>query len=144
MIRAGFGISYFPDPFSASDELGQNPPFTISQTFSSPATFPLPSAFAPANQCTASNQSASCQPILSNPFPQGAVALPLSSLTTTTALNAAHPALIGHSRQNQTPNMQTYTLGSGAPESWRRCGTGLCRQSQRPSDLCSTARTRWD
>jgi hypothetical protein len=111
VIRAGFGISYFPDPFSASDELGQNPPFTISQTFSSPATFPLASAFAPANQCSAGNQSASCQPILSNPFPQGAVALPLSSLTTTTALNAAHPALIGHSRQNQTPNTQTYTLG---------------------------------
>jgi hypothetical protein len=111
VIRAGFGISYFPDPFSASDELGQNPPFTISQTFSSPATFPLPSAFAPANQCSPSNTSASCQPIISNPFPQGAVALPLSSLTSTTALNAAHPALIGHSRQNQTPNTQTYTFG---------------------------------
>jgi hypothetical protein len=111
VIRGGFGISYFPDPFSASDELGQNPPFTISQTFSSPATFPLPSAFAPANQCSPTNVTASCQPIISNPFPQGAVALPLSSLTSTTALNAAHPALIGHSRQNQTPNMQTFTLG---------------------------------
>jgi hypothetical protein len=111
VIRAGFGISYFPDPFSASDELGQNPPFTISQTFSSPATFPLPSAFNPANQCSPSNTSASCQPVISNPFPQGAVALPYSSLTSTTALNAAHPALIGHSRQNQTPNTQTYTFG---------------------------------
>jgi hypothetical protein len=111
VIRTGFGISYFPDPFSASDELGQNPPFTISQTFSSPATFPLPAAFAPANQCTPTNVSATCQPILSNPFPQGAVALPYSSLTNTVALNAAHPALIGHSKQNQTPSMQTYTFG---------------------------------
>jgi hypothetical protein len=109
VIRGGFGISYFPDPFSASDELGQNPPFTISQTFSSPATFPLPSAFA--NVCSATNNTPTCQPIISNPFPQGAVALPLSSLTSTSALNAAHPALIGHSRQNQTPNMQTFTLG---------------------------------
>jgi hypothetical protein len=109
VIRGGFGISYFPDPFSASDELGQNPPFTISQTFSSPATYPLAAAFA--NQCSATNNTPTCQPIISNPFPQGPVALPYSSLTSTTALNAAHPALIGHSDKNQTPNMQTYTFG---------------------------------
>jgi hypothetical protein len=111
VIRTGFGISYFPDPFSANYELGQNPPFTISQTFSSPATYPLPAAFAPANQCTPTNVSATCQPILSNPFPQGAVALPYSSLTNTVALNAAHPALIGHARGNQTPSIQSYTFG---------------------------------
>jgi Carboxypeptidase regulatory-like domain/TonB-dependent Receptor Plug Domain len=109
VVRGGFGISYFPDPFSASDELGQNPPFTISQTFSSPATYPLAAAFA--NQCSATNNTPTCQPILSNPFPQGPVALPYSSLTSTAAINAAHPALIGHSVQNLTPNMQTYTLG---------------------------------
>ena len=109
VIRAGFGISYFPDPFSASDELGQNPPFTISQTFSSPATFPLPAAFS--NVCSPTNVTATCQPVINNPFPQGAVPLPYSSLTSTAALNAAAPALIGHSRQNQTPNMQTYTFG---------------------------------
>ncbi len=33
IIRGGFGMVYFPDPFSASDELGQQPPFTVSQTF---------------------------------------------------------------------------------------------------------------
>ena len=109
VLRAGFGISYFPDPFSASDELGQNPPFTISQTFSSPATYPLPASFS--NVCTASNNTPTCQPVLSNPFPQGAVALPYSSLTTTAALNAAKPALIGHSTKNQTPSAQTYTFG---------------------------------
>jgi hypothetical protein len=110
VLRAGFGISYLPQPFSASDELGQNPPYTISQTFSSPATFPLPASFASANQCSASNLSATCQPVISNPFPQGATALPLSTLTNTAALNAAAPAIIGHSLTNQTPSTQTYTL----------------------------------
>ena len=109
VLRAGFGISYFPDPFSASDELGQNPPFTISQTFSSPATFPLPASFA--NVCSPTNVTTTCQPILSNPFPQGATALPYSSLTSTAAINQAAPALIGHSDKNLTPNAQTYTFG---------------------------------
>jgi outer membrane receptor protein involved in Fe transport len=111
VLRAGFGISYFPDPFSASDELGQNPPFTISQTFSSPATFPLPASFAASNQCTATNISTTCQPVLSNPFPQGAVALSQAVLTNTASLNAAAPAIVGHSMKNATPNMQTYTFG---------------------------------
>jgi hypothetical protein len=110
VLRAGFGISYLPQPFSASDELGQNPPYTISQTFSSPATFPLPASFAPANQCSPTNLSTTCQPVINNPFPQGAVALPTSTLTNTAALNAAAPAIIAHSMTNQTPSMQTYTL----------------------------------
>ena len=111
VLRAGFGISYFPDPFSASDELGQNPPFTISQTFSSPATYPLPAAFAPSNQCAVGNINATCQPALSNPFPQGATPLTLATLTNTALLNAAAPAIVAHSMQNATPNMQTYTFG---------------------------------
>ena len=111
VLRAGFGISYFPDPFSASDELGQNPPFTVSQTFSSPATFPLPAAFAPANQCAVGNINPTCQPTLSNPFPQGATPLTIATLTNTALLNAAAPAIVGHSMHNATPNMQTYTFG---------------------------------
>ena len=110
VLRAGFGISYLPQPFSASDELGQNPPYTISQTFSSPAAFPLPASYAPANQCSPTNVSSTCQPVISNPFPQGAVALPIGTLTNTVALNAAAPAIIGHSMTNQTPSFQTYTL----------------------------------
>ena len=110
VLRGGFGISYLPQPFSASDELGQNPPYTISQTFASPAAFPLPGSFDPGNQCSATNISSTCQPVISNPFPQGAVALPITSLTTTAALNAAAPAIIGHSMSNQTPSFQTYTL----------------------------------
>ncbi|HEV2484543.1 MAG TPA: TonB-dependent receptor [Terracidiphilus sp.] len=111
VLRAGFGISYFPDPFSASDELGQNPPYTISQTFSSPATFPLPAAFDPSNVCSPTNTSTNCQPVINNPFPQGAVPLSYATLTNTAALNAAHPAIVAHAMTNQTPSMQTYTFG---------------------------------
>jgi len=98
IVRGGFGISYFPDPFSASDELGQNPPFTVSQTFSSPQTYPSAAQY-------------NSMPKLSNPFPQGAVTLSIATLTNTAALNAAAPAIISHSLTNQTPNMQTYTFG---------------------------------
>lgn len=109
VIRAGFSIAYFQDPFSASDELGQNPPFTISQTFASPATFPLPSAFS--NVCSPTNVTSTCQPVINNPFPQGAVPLSYATLTSTASLNAAVPAIISHSMANKTPSTQTYTLG---------------------------------
>jgi hypothetical protein len=109
VVRAGFGITYFPDPFSASDELGQNPPYTISQTFASPATFPLPSAFS--NVCSPTNVTATCQPVINNPFPQGATPLSYATLTNTALLNAAAPAIISHSMTNKTPTMQTYTFG---------------------------------
>jgi len=110
VLRGGFGISYFIVPKSASDELGQNPPFTVSQTFSSPATFPLPSSFAAANQCSSTNLSATCQPVLSNPFPAGAITLSIATLTNTAALNAAAPAIVSQSMKNQNGSMQTYTL----------------------------------
>lgn len=110
VVRAGYGISYFPLPFSASDELGQNPPFTISQTFSSPQTFPLPGAFAAGNLCSPANLSTSCQPVINNPFPQGAAPLPLSTLTNTASLNASKSAIIAHAMGNKTPSMMTYTL----------------------------------
>ena len=113
IMRGGFGISYFNSPFSASDELGQNPPFTISQTITSPSATPLPTQFSASSLCSATNTSSSCQPILSNPFPQGATTIPLATLTNTAALNAASPApaIVGHSLRNTTPNQQTYTFG---------------------------------
>jgi Carboxypeptidase regulatory-like domain/TonB-dependent Receptor Plug Domain len=113
VIRGGFGIAYFYSPFSASDELGQNPPFTVSQTITAAAATPLPVQFSPANLCSASNTSSSCQPILSNPFPQGATTIPLATLMNTAALNAASPApaIVGHSVSNPTPSQQTYTFG---------------------------------
>jgi hypothetical protein len=48
--------------------------------------------------------------VLSNPFPAGAVTLPIATLTNTAALNAAAPAIVSHSLKNQTPSMQTYTI----------------------------------
>ncbi|GAC1515858.1 MAG: hypothetical protein NVS1B11_34580 [Terriglobales bacterium] len=110
VVRGGFGISYFVAPASASNELGQNPPFTVSQTFSSPATYPLPQSYAASNQCSSTNISTTCQPTLSNPFPAGAVTLPMATLTNTATLNAAAPAIVSHSLSNRTPSMQTYTI----------------------------------
>jgi outer membrane receptor protein involved in Fe transport len=111
VVRGGVGITYFPGPFSASNELGQNPPFTVSQTFAISSTFPLPSNFAPGNICTAANISNSCQPVIDNVFPQGVVALSYATLTNTASLNAAAPAIVAHSMLNQTPSMQTWTFG---------------------------------
>jgi len=107
-LRGGFGISYFEDPFSASDELGQNPPFTISQTSSQNTTFP--SAATLANVCTATNIR-NCQPVIGNIFPQGAVSLDPTLLQTTAGVNALTPAIVSHSLTNKTPSMQTYSLG---------------------------------
>ncbi len=107
VIRGGYGIVYFPDPFSASDELGQQPPFTISQTFSD-NTNPLGSAYA--HPCTAGNVGTSCLPVIGNPFPQGVVAIPPSTMMNTTLLNQAAPALIGHQLSNLTPYMESWNI----------------------------------
>lgn len=109
VIRGGFGISYFVSPASASDELGQNPPFTISQSFSQ-TNYPLPGNFSQANRCTGDNFIAPCQPWLDNPFPQGAVTLPISTLTNTALLNASGAAIVSHNMKNDTPSVQTYTF----------------------------------
>ncbi len=99
VVRGGYGIVYFPDPFSASDELGQQPPFTVSQTFSA-QTNPLGAAF---TNGTLTN--------IANPFPQGVVTIPESTLMNTALLNQAAPAVIGHEARNPTPYMETYTFG---------------------------------
>lgn len=107
-IRGGFGISYFEDPFSASNELGQNPPFTVSQTFSQNVTYP--NAAALNNTCT-NTSVGGCQTQLQNIFPQGAVTLDPNALQTTAGVNALTPAIVSHSLSNKTPSMQTYSLG---------------------------------
>jgi Carboxypeptidase regulatory-like domain/TonB-dependent Receptor Plug Domain len=106
--RGGFGISYFPLPYSASDELGQNPPFTVSQTFS-PNTNLAGSAYA--DPCTAANVGTACTIAINNPFPQGVVTVGPPTTTTTMLLNAAAPAVISHQFSNLTPSSQMYTLG---------------------------------
>ena len=104
VIRGGYGISYFPVPFSASDELGQQPPFTVSQTFSD-NTNPLGSAYS--NPCTAGNTGSGCLPVISNPFPQGVVTV---QPQTTLALNQTAPAVIGHELKNLTPYMESWNI----------------------------------
>ncbi len=104
VIRGGYGISYFPDPFSASDELGQQPPFTVSQTFSNSSN-PLGTAYA--NPCTAANVGSSCLPVINNPFPQGVTTV---QPTTTAALNTTAPAVIGHELRNPTPYMESWNF----------------------------------
>jgi hypothetical protein len=105
VLRGGYGIVYFPDPFSASDELGQQPPYTVSQTFSSPVNYPAGSAFVP---CTGG--LARCLPVINNPFPQGVTTVPPSVMMNTASLNAAAPAIIGHEAKNLTPYMESWNF----------------------------------
>ena len=111
IVRGGFGISYFVSPASASDELGQNPPYTVSQTFSAASNTPLAANFGAGNICSSTVTSSACQILISNPFPQGAVTLDPAVLATTAGLNAAHPAIVSHSLSNPTSSIQTWSLG---------------------------------
>jgi len=104
VVRGGFGMSYFPDPFSASNELGQQPPFTVSQTFSD-NTNPLAAAYTV--PCTTANPASGCLPVISNPFPQGVTTV---QPTTTAQLNASAPAVIGHELRNPTPYMESWNI----------------------------------
>ena len=107
VIRGGYGIAFFPLPYSASDELGQNPPYTVSQTFTE-NTNPTPSQFT--NPCTSGNLGSNCLIAINNPFPQGVTTVPPSVTTNTALLNAAAPAIISHQLSNPTPNMQMWNL----------------------------------
>ncbi len=91
VLRSGYGITYFPDPHSASNMLGQQVPYTISQNFQSEVN---PTSFA--NVRT-----------INNPFPPVAQVKPV----TTAELNAANPRVIGHSFENETPYAQQWHLG---------------------------------
>jgi len=90
VLRAGYGVSYYPLAQSASNLLGQQVPYTISQNYSVETN---PSDF-------------SRVPLLSNPFP------PIVQLKprTTAELNAANPRVLGHDFENKTPSMQTWQV----------------------------------
>ncbi len=91
VVRTGYGITYFPLPQSASNLIGQQVPYTISQNFST-ETNPL---------------DFSRVPRLSNPFP------PIQQVKpqTTAELNAANPRVLGHSFENETPYTQQWHFG---------------------------------
>jgi len=90
VLRAGYGVSYYPLAQSASNLLGQQVPYTISQNYSVETN---PSDF-------------SRVPLLSNPFPPIVQVKP----RTTAELNAANPRVLGHGFGNETPSMQTWQL----------------------------------
>jgi hypothetical protein len=92
VLRGGYGISYFPEPYAAGNLLGQNIPLSVSQTFANEVT--------PANFSTVT--------LISRPFPTPVQFKP----TTTAALNAVTPSptIIGHEFSNLTPYAQSYSL----------------------------------
>jgi Carboxypeptidase regulatory-like domain/TonB-dependent Receptor Plug Domain len=91
ILRTGFGITYFPVQASASNMLGQQVPYTISQNISTD------------NNTT---NYASLRTI-SNPFPTPGLVKP----RTTAELNAANPRVLGHSFENETPYAEQWHLG---------------------------------
>ncbi len=93
--RGGFGISHFPEPHSASNLLGQQVPYTVSQNYN-PATSPLGSDFTNLTLRT-----------IADPFPPIQVVKP----RTTAELNAANPRILGHDLENLTPYAESYSLG---------------------------------
>jgi hypothetical protein len=90
VVRGGYAISYFPEPYAAGNLLGQNIPLSVSQTF--------------ANEVTPATYAVN----IGRPFPTPVLAKP----TTTAALNAVTPTptIIGHEFSNLTPYAQSYGL----------------------------------
>ena len=92
VVRAGYGRSYFPIPHSASNMIGNQVPYSISQNYSV-ETNPL--VYTPDRV-----------PRLSNPFPPIVQVKPHG----TAELNAANPRVLGHAFSNETPNMDTWQV----------------------------------
>ncbi len=92
VVRGGYAISYFPEPYAAGNLLGQNIPLSVSQTFANDVT--------PANFANVT--------LINQPFPTPVLFKP----TTTAALNAVTPAptIIAHEFSNLTPYAQSYGL----------------------------------
>ena len=91
ILRTGFGITYFPEQPSASNMIGQQVPYTISQNVSF-ATNPT--------DFTAVRT-------IDDPFPAIAQVKP----RTTAELQAANPRVLGHSFENETPYAEQWHLG---------------------------------
>lgn len=90
ILRAGYGLSYFPEPYAAGNMLTQNAPLLFSQSF----------GFA------TNTTEIGALPRISQPF--GPV-VPLRPVGTA-ALNAASPVVRGHDFNNKTGYAQTWTL----------------------------------
>jgi hypothetical protein len=91
ILRTGFGITYYPEQPSASNMIGQQVPYTISQNVSF-ATNPT---------------DFSAVATIDNPFPPIVQVKP----RTTAELQAANPRVLGHSFENETPYAEQWHLG---------------------------------
>jgi hypothetical protein len=91
ILRTGFAITYFPEQPSASNMIGQQVPYTISQNVSF-ATNPT--------DFTAVRT-------IDSPFPPIAQVKP----RTTAELQAANPRVLGHSFENETPYAEQWHFG---------------------------------
>ncbi len=91
ILRTGFGITYFPEQPSASNMIGQQVPYTISQNVNF-ATNPT---------------DFSTVRTIDDPFPAIVQVKP----RTTEELQAANPRVLGHSFENETPYAEQWHLG---------------------------------
>ena len=91
ILRSGYGITYFPVAASASNLLGQQVPYTISQNVQPEVN--------PVNFANVRS--------IDNPFP----AIQQLKPVTTAELNAANPRVLGHGFDNETPSAQQWHLG---------------------------------
>jgi hypothetical protein len=91
ILRSGFAITYFPEQPSASNMVGQQVPYTISQNVNFPTN--------PANFAVVRT--------IEDPFPAIAQVKP----RTTAELQAANPRVLGHSFENETSYAEQWHLG---------------------------------
>jgi Carboxypeptidase regulatory-like domain/TonB-dependent Receptor Plug Domain len=91
ILRTGFGITYYPEQPSASNMIGQQVPYTISQNVNF-ATNPT---------------DFSTVRTIDDPFPAIVQVKP----RTTAELQAANPRVLGHSFENETPYAEQWHLG---------------------------------
>jgi outer membrane receptor protein involved in Fe transport len=91
ILRTGFAITYFPEQPSASNMVGQQVPYTISQNVSFGTN---PTDFSTIRS-------------IEDPFPPIAQVKP----RTTAELQAANPRVLGHSFENETPYAEQWHLG---------------------------------
>ena len=91
VVRGGYGIAYFPEQVSGSNQLGNNLPFVVSQNYN-PETYPL---------------AGTVVPTINQPF---APIPPPAQPITSADLNALNPTVLAHGFANQTPSYQSYSL----------------------------------
>ncbi len=91
ILRTGFGITYYPEQPSASNMIGQQVPYTISQNV---------------NFATNPTDFTAVRTI-EDPFPPIVQVKP----RTTAELQAANPRVLGHSFENETPYAEQWHFG---------------------------------